>query len=147
MNSSCTQLFILRATCFRLQSSFSVIQIDINSSENKVTSLVPNQQSFSADSRSEMSFIRRSFGVFLCTLVSASIATEGLFNAKGCGPNYYGDIISRPMIGRLMEFPWLARLGYRKSDDSIEYLFQGALIHPYYVVTSVFAAEYYQNSL
>ncbi|XP_065076516.1 phenoloxidase-activating enzyme 1-like [Ochlerotatus camptorhynchus] len=94
-----------------------------------------------------MNFVRRSAAIVLCAIISASIASDGVFNAAGCGPNYYGDLIRRPPIGRLMEFPWLARLGYRKSDDSVEYLFQGTLIHPYYVVTSVFAAGYNQNSL
>lgn len=113
----------------------------------KWLTLVPNWQSSSADCRSEMNFVRRSAAIVLCAIISASIASDGVFNAEGCGPNYYGDLIRRPPIGRLMEFPWLARLGYRKSDDSVEYLFQGTLIHPYYVVTSVFAAGYNQNSL
>lgn len=45
-----------------------------------------------------------------------------------------------------MEFPWLARLGYRKNG-STEFHFQGTLIHPYYVLTTVFAAGYNQNTL
>lgn len=94
-----------------------------------------------------MSFIFRFIAVFCATTVACCAADE-LFNADGCGPNYYGGTLSRPTIGRLKEFPWLARLGYRKAaDDSIEYLFQGTLIHPRYVVTTVFAAGYNRNTL
>ncbi|XP_021713120.1 serine protease 7 [Aedes aegypti] len=93
-----------------------------------------------------MCFIFRLIAVFCLT--AASCATDNPFNADGCGPNIYGETLSRPTIGRLMEFPWLARLGYRKFDeDSIEYLFQGTLIHPRYVVTTVFAAGYNRNTL
>lgn len=94
-----------------------------------------------------MSFIFRFIAVF-CATIATCCAADELFNADGCGPNYYGGTLSRPTIGRLKEFPWLARLGYRKADDdSIEYLFQGTLIHPRYVVTTVFAAGYNRNTL
>ncbi|XP_055632197.1 phenoloxidase-activating enzyme 1-like [Toxorhynchites rutilus septentrionalis] len=83
--------------------------------------------------------------VLLSTVVSA-FAVEYVFNANICGPNSYGEIVRRPSIGRLKEFPWLARLGYRRNGVT-EFHFQGTLIHPYYVVTTVFATDYYQNTL
>nr|XP_019527909.2 phenoloxidase-activating factor 3-like [Aedes albopictus] len=95
-----------------------------------------------------MSFIIRFIAVFCATIAFVCCTSEQLFNTDGCGPNYYGEVISRPIISRLKEFPWLVRLGYRKAgQDSIEYLFQGTLIHPSYVVTTVFAARYNRNTL
>ncbi|XP_062558725.1 CLIP domain-containing serine protease B9-like [Armigeres subalbatus] len=80
--------------------------------------------------------------------IVACRATDNVFNMEGCGPNHYGEILSRPTIGRLKEFPWMARLGYRNpGEDSVEYLFQGSLIHPRYVLTTVFAAGYRRNTL
>ncbi|XP_053681639.1 serine protease 7-like [Sabethes cyaneus] len=78
--------------------------------------------------------------------VTLGAAASRVFNADNCGPNSYGDIVRRPSIGRLREFPWLVRLGYRR-DDVTEFHFQGTLIHPYYVVTTVFAANYNRHSL
>ncbi|XP_058811350.1 phenoloxidase-activating factor 3-like [Topomyia yanbarensis] len=82
----------------------------------------------------------------LFTLFVLATGDGEVFNDQNCGPNFFGDSIRRPSIGRLMEFPWLARLGYRRNG-LIEFHFQGTLIHQYYVITTVFAAGYYQNSL
>ncbi|XP_058451054.1 phenoloxidase-activating factor 3-like [Malaya genurostris] len=80
------------------------------------------------------------------SLFVLSSGDGGIFNDPNCGPNYYGDGVRRPSIGRLMEFPWLARLGFRRNG-LIEFHFQGTLIHEYYVITTVFAAGYYKDSL
>ncbi|XP_055530736.1 CLIP domain-containing serine protease B9-like [Wyeomyia smithii] len=85
--------------------------------------------------------------VLLATAATlGEVRARSVFNADNCGPNFYGEIIQRSSIGRLREFPWLARLGYRK-DGATEFHFQGTLIHPYYVLTTVFAANYNRNSL
>ncbi|XP_055585894.1 phenoloxidase-activating factor 3-like [Uranotaenia lowii] len=86
---------------------------------------------------------------FLLASVYCKDALDSALNSEGCGSaTRYGSSLQRPANARLMEFPWLARLGYQQSpEDAIEYLFQGTLIHPLFVITTVFAAEYSRNSL
>uniref|UniRef100_A0A8W7JVY1 Peptidase S1 domain-containing protein n=2 Tax=Anopheles albimanus TaxID=7167 RepID=A0A8W7JVY1_ANOAL len=60
-------------------------------------------------------------------------------NQENCGQrNYQGNFTAD---SRLFEHPWLARFGYNRNGN-VTYLFQGALIHELFVVTTVFATKF-----
>uniref|UniRef100_A0A182VPV9 Peptidase S1 domain-containing protein n=1 Tax=Anopheles minimus TaxID=112268 RepID=A0A182VPV9_9DIPT len=58
---------------------------------------------------------------------------------ESCGHRYYESDF--PIDSRLYEHPWLALFGY-KQKDIVSYVFQGLLIHPKYVLTTVFVAQF-----
>ncbi|XP_052866357.1 CLIP domain-containing serine protease HP8-like [Anopheles cruzii] len=60
-------------------------------------------------------------------------------NNEGCGKRFYDKEF--PIDSRLFEHPWIVRFGY-KRDDNVTYVFQGALIHELYVVTTVFVTQF-----
>lgn len=88
--------------------------------------------------------------LLLVVLCVAFVAVNGdeVFDAESCGSSFYNETIRRPTLARLGEFPWLGRLGYQKSPDvAPEFHFHATLIHRYYAVTTVFAADYLGKSL
>ncbi|XP_049300737.1 CLIP domain-containing serine protease HP8-like [Anopheles funestus] len=60
-------------------------------------------------------------------------------NNESCGHRYYESDF--PINARLYEHPWLVQFGY-KQGDVVSYVFQGLLIHPQYVLTTVFVAQF-----
>lgn len=84
--------------------------------------------------------------LFVLAAISALSVADSVFDFKECGPNNYEGLLQRPTVGRLLEFPWLARLGFRRNGE-LEFNFQGTLIHPYYVLTTTVATDYYQDGL
>uniref|UniRef100_A0A1Q3FPS6 Putative clip-domain serine protease n=1 Tax=Culex tarsalis TaxID=7177 RepID=A0A1Q3FPS6_CULTA len=73
---------------------------------------------------------------------------DEVYDGESCGLSFYNETIRRPTLARLREFPWLARLGYQKSPEvPPEFHFHATLIHQYYAVTTVFAADYLEKSL
>ncbi|XP_050085089.1 serine protease easter-like [Anopheles aquasalis] len=60
-------------------------------------------------------------------------------NLGNCGKRYYQGKL--PTDSRLYENPWLARFGYNRNGI-LTYLFQGALIHELFVVSTVFATKF-----
>lgn len=58
---------------------------------------------------------------------------------KSCGYRHYESEF--PIDSRLYEHPWLVLFGYKK-EDVVSFVFQGLLIHPKYVLTTVFVARF-----
>ncbi|XP_049534904.1 serine protease easter-like [Anopheles darlingi] len=70
---------------------------------------------------------------------AAEDTSSPTLNQQNCGQrNYQGKL---PIDSRLYEHPWLARFGYNRNGN-VTYLFQGALIHELFVVTTVFATKF-----
>ncbi|XP_053667791.1 CLIP domain-containing serine protease HP8-like [Anopheles marshallii] len=71
---------------------------------------------------------------------SGSSKSEALITGnESCGHRHYESAF--PIDTRLYEHPWLVLFGY-KQKDVVSYVFQGLLIHPKYVLTTVFVAQF-----
>ncbi|XP_052890586.1 CLIP domain-containing serine protease HP8-like [Anopheles moucheti] len=80
-----------------------------------------------------------------CCALSEQIRSESsnsealITGSESCGHRYYESDF--PIKTRLYEHPWLVLFGY-KQKEVVSYVFQGLLIHPKYVLTTVFVTQF-----